>query len=398
MIVPSMLALGRKSSVIRETFEYGNRRRAEIGAENVFDFSLGNPSVPAPEKVQATLKKLMETMPAEKLHAYTSAPGDLSVRQAIADFVRNTYDVPSRADLIYMTCGAAASLTCTLTALCTKGDEVAVISPFFPEYRVFAERTGAQLCVIPGRPGDFQVDEEALRRGIHENTAALIINSPNNPTGAVLTEESLCILGRVLREKSAMYGHPIYLVSDEPYRELSYDVPVPYVTKYYDHTLVCYSFSKSLSLPGERIGYILVNPCMPDAEDVFAAICGAGRALGFVCAPSLMQYMVKECLGITADTAVYRRNRDVLYRALTDMGFSCVHPDGAFYLFLQSPEEDAAAFCMKARQFELLLVPGDDFGGPGYVRISYCVAEDMIQRSLPAFEKLSGLYGLKGRA
>ena len=395
MIADKMLMLGKKSSVIREIFEYGNRRRQEIGAENVFDFSLGNPSIPAPGCVSDTLKRLIDTVPAQKLHAYTSAPGDMGVRERIAAYIRATHGVPAEASLIYMTCGAAASLCCALTALCGEGEEAAVIAPFFPEYRVFIERTGARVQVIPARAGDFQIDECALREGIHPNTALLIINSPNNPTGAVLTEESLCKLARVLREKAAEYGHPIYLVSDEPYRELSYDRPVPYVTKFYRDTLVCYSFSKSLSLPGERIGYVAVNPDMPDAQDVFKAVCGAGRALGYVCAPALMQYMAGELIGQTADVDAYRENRDLLYGALRDMGFTCVYPDGAFYLFMKAAEDDAGAFCEKARQFELLLVPGDDFGGAGYVRISYCVSRDTILRALPAFEKLSSLYWLK---
>jgi len=317
------------------------------------------------------------------------------VESALNSCCVERFGIEANPALIYMTCGAAASLCCVLTALCGKGEEAAVIAPFFPEYRVFIERTGAKVQVIPAREGDFQIDECALREGIHPNTALLIINSPNNPTGAVLTEESLCTLARVLREKAAEYGHPIYLVSDEPYRELSYDKPVPYVTKFYRDTLVCYSFSKSLSLPGERIGYVAVNPDMPDAQDVFKAVCGAGRALGYVCAPALMQYMAGELIGQTADVNAYRENRDLLYGALRDMGFTCVYPDGAFYLFMKAAQDDAYAFCEKARQFELLLVPGDDFGGAGYVRISYCVSRDTILRSLPAFEKLSSLYGLK---
>lgn len=395
MIAENMLALGQKSSVIREVFEYGNRRKKEIGAENVFDFSLGNPSVPAPECVGDTLKRLLDTVPAEKLHAYTSAPGDMGVREKIAGYIRSTHGVKCDANLLYMTCGAAASLCCALTALCGEGEKAAVIAPFFPEYKVFIERTGARAQVIPARDGDFQIDEAALREGIREKTALVIINSPNNPTGAVLTEESLQTLARVLGERAKEYGHPIYLISDEPYRELSYDKPVPYVTKYYRDSIICYSFSKSLSLPGERIGYVMVNPDMADAMDVFKAVCGAGRALGYVCAPALMQYMAGELVGSMADIAAYRENRDLLYGKLCSLGFSCVYPDGAFYLFMKSPEEDANAFCEKAKQYELLLVPGDDFGKCGYVRISYCVSRQTIVRSFPAFEKLSGLYGLK---
>ena len=394
MIAEKMLALGKKRSVIREIFEYGSARKKVVGEENVFDFSLGNPSIPAPDAVQETLTRLINTVPAEKLHAYTSAAGDMGVRERIAAYIRDTYHVQAEGKYLYMTCGAAAGLCCALTAIAGAGEEVAVIAPYFPEYRVFAEKTGAQLHVIPARNGDFQIDEKALEAGINEHTAALIINSPNNPTGAVLTEESLATIARVLGEKSKAYGHLIYLISDEPYRELCYEGHVPYVTKYYADTLVCYSFSKSLSLPGERIGYVLVNPAMQDADDVFAAVCGAGRALGYVCAPALWQYAVKELLGITSDISVYRKNRDTLYGALKEMGFTLVHPDGAFYLFMQSPEADADAFCARAREEDVLLVPGDDFGAPGYVRIAYCVSPDMINRALPAFEKLSRHYGL----
>lgn len=395
MVSEKMKALGKKSSVIREIFEYGRKRKAEIGAENVFDFSLGNPSVPAPQSVTDTLTKLITETAPEALHAYTSAPGDVAVRETIAQDIRTRFGVPADAAHIYMTAGAAASLTITLTALVGEGDEVAVPIPFFPEYRVFTERTGATLHPFASRESDLQLDEECLNAGINERTKAIIINSPNNPSGSVLTEESIKTLARVLKEKEKQYGHPIYLISDEPYRELVYgDVTVPYLTKYYDNTVVCYSFSKSLSLPGERIGYIFVSPTAADSEDLFFAVCGAGRALGFVCAPSLFQYLVKDCLGKTADIAVYERNRSLLYDNLTAMGFEAIKPDGAFYLFVKSPEADASAFCERAKQQELLLVPSDDFGCGGYVRISYCVSTAQIERSLPAFKKLAESYGL----
>lgn len=397
MVSEKMLGLGRRRSVIREIFEYGNRRRAEIGKENVFDFSLGNPSVPAPEIVTETLNKLIAETPAANLHAYTSAPGDMGVRTAIADYVHETFGFAADAGHIYMTVGAAASLTITLTALVEDGDEVIAFAPFFPEYRVFVEKTGAKFVSVKSREGDFQIDENTLAAAITPHTKAVIVNSPNNPTGAVLTEDSIKTLAAVLATKAETYGHPIYLIADEPYRELVYDnTPVPYLPLYYRDTVVCYSFSKSLSLPGERIGYILVSPAAAGSDMVYDAVCGAGRALGYVCAPSLFQQLVKHCLGKTADIAVYDENRRLLYDALTQYGFKAVYPDGAFYLFVKSPEPDANAFCEKAKAYELLLVPGDDFDCPGYVRIAYCVTTEQIRRSLPAFEQLADSYGLKG--
>lgn len=393
MVSGKMLQLGRHRSVIREIFEYGNQRRERIGAENVFDFSLGNPSVPAPQIVTDTLQKLIAEVPAQKLHAYTSAPGDFSVRQAIAEHTQATFGFAAKAEKIYMTAGAAASLTITLTALVEEGDEIIAFSPYFPEYRVFVEKTGAKFVPVKSTDGTFQIDGEALAAAINPHTKAVIVNSPNNPTGAVLNRESVETLAAVLEEKSAQFGHPICLISDEPYRELVYDdTPVLYLPNYYRDTVVCYSFSKSLSLPGERIGYILVSPEMTDADKVYDAVCGAGRALGYVCAPSMFQILVKECLGHTADLAVYNENRKLLYNALTDYGFEAVYPDGAFYLFFKSPIPDECAFCEKAKDFELLLVPGGDFGCAGYVRIAYCVTTDQIRRSLPAFRQLAQFY------
>lgn len=393
MVSKAMRELGRHRSVIRDIFEYGNRRRAQIGAENVFDFSLGNPNVPAPQIVTDTLQKLIAETPAEELHAYTSAAGDPQVREAIAQHIRDTFGFQARANDLYMTAGAAASLTITLTALAEEGDEVIALAPYFPEYKVFAETAGAKFVVVNSAEGTFQLDAAALEGAITPHTKAVIINSPNNPTGVVLNEESVKTLVSILSAKESQHGHPIYLIADEPYRELVYgDAQVPYLPLYYRDTIVCYSFSKSLSLPGERIGYILVSPDAQDAEAVYEAVCGAGRALGYVCAPSLFQQLVKACLGKTADIGIYDENRKLLYEALTKYGFQAVYPDGAFYLFLKSPEPDAYAFCEKAKQFELLLVPGDDFGCPGYVRIAYCVTTQQVQRSLPAFEKLAKLY------
>jgi len=394
MISEKMLALGKKSSAIREIFEYGKKRKAEIGEANVFDFSLGNPSVPAPPVVNETIKKLLEEQDPVLLHGYTSAPGDIAVRCAVAAYLAEKYGTDDTADNIYMTVGAAASLTITLGALVCEGDEVIVLAPYFPEYRVFVENAGAKLCEVPCRRGDFQPDIAALSLAVNEHTKAVIINSPNNPTGVVFSEESIKALAALLSEKEKEYAHPIYIISDEPYRELVYGgVTVPYTANYYDNTISCYSFSKSLSLPGERIGYICVSKKCEQWRELFFAVCGAGRALGYVCAPSLMQKIVPECLGKTADTSIYDRNRKLLYSELTACGYECTPPDGAFYMFVKAFCEDAAEFCEAAKKHELLLVPGDSFGAAGYVRISYCVTTEQIERALPAFRALAKDYG-----
>lgn len=390
----NMMHLGNVRSVIRETFEYGNRRAKEIGRENVFDFSLGNPSVPPPESVHNTMLNLLQNGDQMALHCYTSAQGAEATREKIAQNINERYNAGVNKDDIYMTCGAAASLTISINALACAGDEFIVIAPFFPEYRVFVESAGAKLVVVDADMENFQIDFEKLKKALSANTKAVIINTPNNPTGAVFSEDTIKKLCAILKEESAKRGEPIYLISDEPYRELVYDETtiVPYVTNYYDNTLVCYSYSKSLSLPGERIGYVVVCNKMENNRDVYAAVCGAGRALGFVCAPSMMQKVVVESLGETSDLTVYKTNRDLLYKSLTEYGYKCVYPDGAFYLFIKSLEDDAEAFCKKARDFELLLVPSDSFGCPGYVRIAYCVTTEIIKRSLPAFKKLAEQY------
>lgn len=392
-----MYGLGSRRSVIREIFEYGKKRAAEVGADKVFDFSLGNPSVQPPQIVEDTLVGLLREEDATALHGYTSAQGDLSVRRAIAEYIAATHGVKADPDLIYMTCGAAASLTITLSALCEKGDEVITFAPFFTEYRVFTETAGAKLVELASDPETFQIDFSLLEKAFTEKTAAVLVNSPNNPSGVVYSEETVKKLAALLARKSAEYGRTIYLVTDEPYRELVYGgVKVPYLTAYYKHTIVCYSYSKSLSLPGERIGYIFVSPEADGAKELYLAVCGAGRALGYVCAPSLFQKMVARCQGVTSDISVYERNRDMLLSALREYGYSCVRPDGAFYLFVRSPEPDANAFCERAKAHGLLLVPGDDFGCPGYVRIAYCVSPDMIRRSLPAFRALAEEYAERG--
>lgn len=388
-----MYGLGSKRSVIREIFEYGKKRAAEVGADKVFDFSLGNPSVKPPQIVEDTLTELLREEDATALHGYTSAQGDLATRTAIADYIAKTQGVKTDPDFIYMTCGAAASLTITLSAICSEGDEVITFAPFFTEYRVFTETAGAKLVELASDPDTFQIDFSLLERAFTEKTAAVLVNSPNNPSGVVYSEETVKKLAAMLAQKSAEYGKTIYLITDEPYRELVYGgVKVPYLTAYYKHTVVCYSYSKSLSLPGERIGYIFVNPDADKAKELYLAVCGAGRALGYVCAPSLFQKMVAKCQGITSDVSVYEHNRDLLAGALREAGYSCVQPDGAFYLFVKALEPDAYAFCECAKKYGLLLVPGDDFGCAGYVRIAYCVSPDMIKRSLPAFRALAEEY------
>ena len=395
MVSEKMKALGVKKSVIREIFEYAKVRKAEIGAENVFDYSIGNPSVPAPETVKETLVSLLTQTDPAKLHGYTSAQGDPDVRKAIADYLNETYGAKASPDLIYITVGAAAALTVSLNAVLADGanEEVIVFAPFFPEYRVFVEKAGGKLVTVPCRENDFQIDLEAFEKAITPKTKAVIVNSPNNPTGVVLSEETVKALAGIMRKAEETYGHPIFLIGDEPYRELVYNgVDVPYLTCYYENTIVCYSFSKSLSLPGERIGYILVSSESPEAKNVYAAVLGAGRALGFVCAPSLFQYMIPSCLGKTSDISIYDTNRKLLYDSLTEYGYTCANPDGAFYLFVKALESDARAFCERAKKYELLLVPSDDFGFPGYVRIAYCVSTEQIKRSLPAFEALAEDY------
>lgn len=393
MISEKMTELGKKSSIIREIFEYGRKRKAEIGAENVFDFSLGNPSVPSPQSVTDTMKSLLDTVPAEQLHGYTSGPGAQEVREKIAQYLQKRFDIEASADLIYMTCGAAASLTICLHAVVNPGDEVLTFAPFFPEYRIFAEKAGAVFSAVPCRSDNLQIDFDALEKALSPRTKAVIVNSPNNPSGVIITEENMKKLASLLESKQREYGTDIYLLADEPYRELVFvDEKVAYVPKLYDNTMVCYSYSKALSLPGERIGYIFVSPTMKEKRDVFAAICGAGRALGYVCAPSMMQYVVAENLSATSDLSIYAKNRDLLYEGLTKIGYSVIKPDGAFYMFVKSLEPDAVAFYERAKKFELLIVPSDDFGCAGFVRIAYCVDTERIEKSLPAFKALYDDY------
>jgi len=386
-------ALGSKRSIIREIFEYSKTRAQEIGAENVYDFSLGNPSVQPPEEVCAVLKELLETENSVLLHGYTSAQGDFNVRKAISDKINSDFKLNLSPNHIYMTCGAAASLSICLKAVVNESEECVVFAPFFTEYRVFVENAGGKLVISKPLEKTFQIDEEDFESKITPNTKAVILNSPNNPSGVVYTEETIKKVCNILDKKQKEYGKVIYLISDEPYRELVYDgIRVPYLMNFYKNTLVCYSFSKSLSLPGERIGYIAVNPEMKDSTNVYLAVCGAGRSLGYVCAPSLFQQVVCRCLNAKVNISAYKENRDLLYDNLVKYGFDCVKPDGAFYLFVKSPDKDAFSFHLSAKKHEILFVPCDDFGVEGYVRIAYCVDKDRIKRSLPSFEKLAKEY------
>ncbi|MCI8860852.1 MAG: pyridoxal phosphate-dependent aminotransferase [Lachnospiraceae bacterium] len=392
MISEECYELGSKSSIIREIFSYGLKRKAEVGADKVYDFSLGNPSIPAPESVKKAILELME-QPPEEVHAYSPAPGDARVRGVIAESLNRRFEESFTAENIFMTCGAAASLNICIKALGNPGDTFITFAPFFPEYRCWVEGIGAELEVIPPHLPDFQIDLAALEKAITPKTKGVIVNSPNNPSGVVYTEEVLKGLAGILKKKSEAYGAPIYLITDEPYREIVYgSVTVPYLTKYYDNTLVCYSYSKSLSLPGERIGYIVIPGRLTEYKKISPAIAGAARVLGFVCAPALFQQVAAKCVEDTGDIEAYRSNRDLLLEGLTRLGYRCVPPQGAFYLFVEALEEDANAFCERAKKYDLLLVPSDDFGWPGYVRIAYCVAEKTIVNAMPAFEKLMEEY------
>ena len=394
MLAQSMVELGKKRSTIREIFEYGNQRAKVVGRENIFDFSIGNPNVPTPAVVTDTLLDMLTKESPVALHGYTSAQGADFVRETIAESLNSRFGTSFTKDNLYMTVGAAAAISICFKAIVNPGDEIIVFAPFFPEYRCFIESgAGAKCVVVPADTEQFQINFEAFETALNANTKAIVINSPNNPSGAVYSEETIKRLCAMLEEKQKEYGHPIYLISDEPYREIVYDgLEVPYVTKYYNNTFVCYSYSKSLSLPGERIGYIVVPDEMEDAKDAYAAVCGAGRILGYVNAPSMFQRVAAKCVNETADISIYEKNRNLLYEALTSYGYSCVKPQGAFYLFLKALEEDERAFCERAKKYDLLLVPGRDFGCPGYLRMSYCVQTEMIERALPLFEKLAKEY------
>lgn len=393
MYTESLVKFGKVRSEIRDLFEYGMKRKAEIGEENVFDFSIGNPSVPTPQCVNDAIKELVDTSDSISLHGYTSAQGDATVRKTVADHLNKKYGAEVSADNIYMTCGAAAALSIVMNACMQPGDECLVIKPYFPEYGVYIERSGAKVVEVDPEEKTLQIDIDNVEAAINENTKAIVINSPNNPSGVVFKKDKIEALCELLKKKEEEYGHPIFIITDEPYRELIYDdIDLPYLINYYDNTFSCYSYSKALSMPGERIGYVVVSPKIVNYEDAYAAVCGSGRALGYVCAPSMWQKVVAKCVDATADISIYKKNRDLFYNSLTEMGFECVYPDGAFYLFVKAMEDDSRAFSAKCKEHEILVVPADSFGMPGYVRVSYCVETKQIEDALPAFKAVAEEY------
>ena len=391
MISEKNYGLGSARSAIRELFEYGKKKAAEVGAENVYDFSLGNPSVPSPKAVTDAFAEIISECDPVSIHGYTSAQGSIEVRTAIANNIKRRFGFDARPDSLYMTCGAAAALCCSFRALADdNGDsEIIAIAPFFPEYKVFTEGAGAKFRVVEADMEAFQIRFDLLEETINENTVGVIINSPNNPSGVIYSKETIEKLAALLDKKSKEFGHPIYIISDEPYRELVYtDMEVPYVPNIYKNTIVCYSYSKSLSLPGERLGYVFVPHTADLADKIYAAVAGAGRAYGYVCAPSLLQKVIAKCVDVMPDLTTYAENRKLLLENLTKFGYECAAPDGAFYLFLKAPNGDGNAFSEKAKAKNVLVVSGQGFGVKEYVRISYCVDTDMIKRALPVFEEL----------
>ena len=390
-----MQGLVNNNSVIRQMFEEGQKMAAEYGAENVYDFSLGNPNVPAPKKVEETIEKLLKEEDPLVLHGYMSNAGFPDVRKKVADSLNKRFGTSFTAENIMMTVGAAGGLNCALKALIDPGDEVMTFAPFFLEYRNYTANYGGVLIMSEPDTATFQPDLEDFRAKLTPKTKAVIINNPNNPTGVIYSEETIKNIAGILEEKQKEYGHPIFIISDEPYRELVYtDAKVPYITKYYRNTIVGYSFSKTLSLPGERIGYLVVPSEAEGFDELFSALTIANRVLGFVNAPSLAQKVVAECLEEKADIAYYAKNRDVLYDALQKYGFSCIKPEGAFYMFIKSPVPDEKEFVAKAKEYRILLVPGSSFMCAGFVRLAYCVSYETCVNSLKGFESLAKDYGL----
>ena len=387
--------LGTAPSVIRQLFAYGLEQAAKVGPEKVYDYSLGNPSIPAPKKVNESIKKIVDETDSIKLHGYSMAAGFDTARDAVAKDLSNRFGLGVKGSELFFTCGAAPALVSIIKALTVNSDsEIMVVAPFFPEYRPFITANGAKMVMVPADTEAFQIHLDEVEKRITANTQGIIINSPNNPSGVVYTEETLKGLAALLERKSAEYGHPIYIIADEPYRELVYGgVKVPFIPCLYKNTIVCYSYSKSLSLPGERIGYVYVPSFADDRDAVFAAIAGAARIMGHVCPPTLIQKVIELCAEERPDLVAYDENRNLLYNSLREMGYECAKPDGAFYLFVKAPNGDANAFSEKAKlDHNLLVVPADGFGCPGFFRLSYCVSNDMIRRSLPAFKAMIESY------
>lgn len=395
MVNQKYYGYGTAPSVIRELFAYGLAQAKVVGKDKVYDYSLGNPSIPAPQKVEETIKKLLAEEDSIVLHGYSMAPGFESTREAIAANLRERFSTNAQASEIFMTCGCAPALVSVAKALTTSPDsEFLCVAPYFPEYNVFFTCEGGKVSVVPADTENFQINLAELEARTNENTVAVVLNNPNNPSGVVYTEETLVKIAEILKKKEAEYGHPIYIIADEPYRELVYGgVKVKFIPEVYDNTIVCYSWSKSLSLPGERIGYVYVPATCEDSKEVYAAIAGAAREIGSVCPPTLIQRVVEECVGCEPDLAAYDENRTLLYEELTSYGYECAKPDGAFYLWVKAPNGDAPAFSEKAKlEHNLLVVPGDGFACPGFFRLSYCVSNEMIKNSLPAFKAMIESY------
>lgn len=391
MINQNCYSLGSAPSVIRKLFAYGLQQAQKIGEENVYDYSLGNPSIPAPEKVNKSIEEILWDTDSIRIHGYSMAAGFDQAREAVAADMSERFAMDIKPGELFLTCGAAPALVAVIRALAAgEHPEIMVVAPFFPEYIPFISSNGAVPVTIPADIPSFQINLDEVRARITPNTQGIIINSPNNPTGVVYTRETLEKLGAILAEASETYGHPIYIIADEPYRELVYgDVEVPFIPGIYKNTVVCYSWSKSLSLPGERVGYVYVPECADDGKELYLAVAGAARSIGHVCPPSLIQLVIARCAKERPDLAAYDENRNLLYSSLTEMGYECAKPDGAFYLFVKVPGGDANAFSEKARlEYNLLVVPADGFGCPGYIRLAYCVSNAMIRRSLPAFRKM----------
>lgn len=389
MVSELMLEYGNNSCLIREISEICNQRAKEIGRENLCDFSIGNPSVPSPAIVRKTMLDILQNEDPLSVHSYTSAAGLMETRDAIAANLNKRYGTDYTGKNIYMTSGASTSLICSIKAILKdENSEIIGIAPYFMEYKAFTEGNGGKFRLVSADTENFQINFDELESLINENTQGVIINSPNNPSGVIYSAETLTELANLLKAKSEKFGHIIYLISDEPYRELVYsDEPAPFTAKFYNNTIVCYSYSKSFSLPGERIGYVLVPPQADNWVDVYSAVAGGGRASGFICAPSLMQKVIARCCDVMPDIEAYRKNRDLLYNSLTEIGYECANPSGAFYLFVKAPTEDATPFCMKAMEDNLFIVPGSEFACPSHFRAAYCVDYEMIERSIPLFKK-----------
>ena len=393
MISQEMINLGTAKSIIRELAGFGAQRAAVVGAENVLDFSLGNPSVPAPNEVKEAILDIVNTLHPKVYHSYSAGPGHDGCRTAIANNLNRRFGTDYTKDNLFMTCGAAASLSMAFKALISSPeDEIVILVPFFPEYTVFIKGQGGKPVIVPGT-NDMQLNLEGIKNALTPNTKAVLINTPNNPAGVIYSREEMEGLCKILEEKSKEYGHAIYLISDEPYRELvlTDGLEVPFVPNMYDNTIVCYSWSKSLSLPGERIGYVLV-PNKVDEKMLMPAIGGAARALGYVCAPTLFQLVIERCIDVEPDLTVYKNNRDILYNGLTKLGYKLANPAGAFYLFIEAPDGDSEKFSERAKEYDMLVVPGTAFGSKAHMRLSYCVETEKCEKALTVFEKLMELY------